>query len=118
MKKVSKINELIQKATKDNYFDSFYEWDSYDKNYDFPVYRLHIGSKIYVWKLPKIIESNNTEKNNNNKKILNEYLLEAIWFNGMYNDPEAIKERLNNPKKRKWSGKRFSVKAVSNEGNF
>jgi hypothetical protein len=50
--------------------------------------------------------------------MLNEYLLEAIWFNGRYNDPEAIKERLNNPKKRKWSGKRFSVKAVDNERNF
>ena len=62
MKKVSKINDLIQKATKDNYFDSFYEWDSYDKNYDFPVYRLHIGSKIYVWKLEEFNEYFDREK--------------------------------------------------------
>ena len=62
MKKVSKINDLIQKATKDNYFDSFYEWDSYDKNYDFPVYRLHIGSKIYVWKLEEFREYFDREK--------------------------------------------------------
>ncbi len=62
MKKVSRINDLIQKATKDNYFDSFYEWDSYDKNYDFPVYRLHIGSKIYVWKLEEFSEYFDREK--------------------------------------------------------
>ena len=51
MNKYSKINDLLQKATREEPFDTYYEWDSYDKIYDFPVYRLHVGSKIFVWKL-------------------------------------------------------------------
>ena len=117
MNKYSKINDLLQKATREEPFDTYYEWDSYDKIYDFPVYRLHVGSKIFVWKLPIINQLEDAEKSKH-EEILNEYLMEAVWLQGKYNDPEAIKERLSNPSRKKWNGKRFSVKAVNNEGNY
>ena len=68
MNKYSRINELIQKATQEEPFDSFYEWDSFDKIYDFPVYRLHIGSKIFVWKLEEVNDYH--DKDQSKKKEL------------------------------------------------
>ena len=117
VKKDSKFNDLIQKAIEDEtYIDSYYEWESYDKNYSFPVYRLHIGSQIFVWKIPMIKEKYNKEEMKL-EEMMREYIIESIYLNGKYSDHEAIKTRMGAPRK-KWSGRRFTLKAVSNEGNF
>ncbi len=117
VKKDSKFNDLIQKAIEDEtYIDSYYEWESYDKNYNFPVYRLQVGSQIFVWKLPTIKEKHNI-KDMQLEEMMREYTIEAIYLNGNYADHEAIKTRMGTPNK-KWKGRRFVLKAVSNEGNF
>lgn len=117
VKKDSKFNDLIQKAIEDEtYIDSYYEWESYDKNYSFPVYRLHVGSQIFVWKIPMIKEKYDKEEMKL-EEMMREYIIESIYLNGKYSDHEAIKTRMGAPRK-KWSGRRFTLKAVSNEGNF
>ena len=117
VKKDSRFNDLIQKAIEDEtYIDSYYEWESYDKNYNFPVYRLQVKSKIFVWKIPRIREKHD----NNNMKLeemMREYIIEAVYLNGKYADHEAIKTRMGTSRK-KSSGRKFKLKAVSNEKNF
>ena len=117
VKKDSRFNDLIQKAIDDEtYIDSYYEWESYDKNYNFPVYRLQVKSKIFVWKIPMIKEKHD-DKNMKLEEMMREYIIEAVYLNGKYADHEAIKTRMGTSRK-KSSGRRFTLKAVSNEKNF
>ena len=117
VKKDSRFNDLIQKAIDDEtYIDSYYEWESYDKNYNFPVYRLQVKSKIFVWKIPMIKEKYDKEEMKL-EEMMREYIIESIYLNGKYADHEAIKTRMGTSRK-KSSGRRFKLKAVSNEKNF
>lgn len=56
-KKDSKINDLINEVTKQDPIDTYNEWENYTKRYNFPVYKLNLGGKILVWKLPTVKES-------------------------------------------------------------
>jgi len=75
MKKESKINDLLQKAREQGHFDMYYEWDI-PKTYSFPVFKEQVGSSIFVYRLPEVIEKNDN-KNATYEKLVDDYQSEV-----------------------------------------
>ena len=86
---MSKINDLLQKAREQGHFDMYYEWDI-PKTYSFPVFKEQVGSSIFVYRLPEVIEKYEN-KNAKNEKLVDDYQYEVgSCFGGGLEKTKAI----------------------------
>jgi len=77
MKKDSKFNDLLKEVMKQEPIDVFDEWENYTKRYKFPVYKLNLGGRVFVWKLPNIKEQHD-RKESKYEEMVDKFYAESI----------------------------------------